>query len=91
MTTAYIARLNRQLEAIGPPEVRLSLHQRFIDWYAALPEIARDRPFAMAELEAALSTQGRFLSPVLLSLGWERRRRWISRGPYSRYWLPPEP
>ena len=91
MISAYISALNRKLEAerqataASPPELR----QRFIDWYAAIPEIARQRPFAMIELERALGTQGKWLSPILLELGWRRGRKWISRGQYNRYWLPP--
>ena len=90
MITAYIAHLNRDLETGSLLAAAPSLHQRFISWYAALPEIARHRPFAMVELEVALSTQGRYLSPILLSLGWNRRRRWSGGGQYNRYWLPPQ-
>lgn len=90
MTSAYVKDLNRQLELshdrlASAPDLR----QRFIEWYAAVPEISRNRRFAMAELEEALQTQGRYLSSVLLSLGWTRKRRWSSRGQYNRYWMPP--
>jgi hypothetical protein len=91
MTSAYVASLRRHSEAdaqINEQDV-CSLRQRFIDWYSALPEISRSRAFAMAEIEAALSTQGKYLSPVLLSLGWTRKRRWSSGGQYNRYWAPP--
>ena len=92
MPSAYIASLNRDLEqpaaAVSVPE--LNLRQRFIDWHAGLPEVARHRAFAMAEIELALGTQGKYLSPVLLSLGWVRRRQWSSGGQYSRYWLAPD-
>jgi hypothetical protein len=89
--SAYIRALNRELAntAAAPPS-KPDLRQRFLDWHASLPEIARLRPFAMAELEQALGTQGKYLSPVLLSLGWQRRRKWSSRGQYNRYWLPSE-
>jgi hypothetical protein len=90
MTSAYIAGLNAGLEVASSPPAAPSLHQRFIDWYATLPEIARQRPFAMIELERALSTQGKYLSTILLELGWRRGRKWSSRGQYNRYWLPPE-
>jgi hypothetical protein len=43
----------------------------------------------MSELEAALKTQGRFISPVLLELGWRRKRNWSTKGQYFRYWVPP--
>lgn len=94
MSSAYIATLKRMLDAsvdgrgVGSP----SLQDRFLAWYAALPEVSRDRPFAMVEFERALQTQGKYLSPVLLELGWRRKRKWSSRGQYHRYWVkPPEP
>lgn len=89
--SAYIARLNLDIEraaaAISVPAP--DLRQRFIEWYAAIPEISRQRAFAMIELERAFSTQGKYLSPILLSLGWQRRRKWSDGGQYCRYWLPP--
>src|SRR3954471_16504500 len=91
MTSAYIANLTRNLEVHADRTAAQapSLSQRFTDWYSALPEISRSRAFAMAEFEAALSTQGKYLSPVLLSLGWTRKRRWSGAGQYNRYWAPP--
>jgi len=92
MSSAYVAKLNRELEAerteahvAAAPDLR----QRFIDWYEALPPVSRSRPFAMEEIERALGSQGRYISKILIGLGWERRRRWSDVGPYSRYWLPP--
>jgi hypothetical protein len=44
----------------------------------------------MSEFEVALNTQGKYISPVLLELGWKRKRRWASGGgQYNRYWKPP--
>lgn len=91
MTTAYIKGLYQsfakdvEAEQLSKPDLR----QRFLDWHIGLPEITRHRPFAMVELEQALGTQGKYLSPVLLSLGWQRKRRWTSLGQYPRYWVPP--
>lgn len=65
------------------------LKQRFLAWFDSQPEISRIRPYSMAELELALRTPGRLLSGVLLSLGWERRRKWSSTGQSPRYWVPP--
>lgn len=92
MPSAYIRALHRNIAAT-PCHSELSkseLRQRFLGWYDSLPEISRNRPFAMTELEQALGTQGRYISPILLSLGWERRRQWSCRGQYLRYWQPPE-
>ena len=91
MSSAYIASLNRDLEqtaaAVSVPAP--NLRQRFIDWHGGLPEIARHRAFAMAEIEQALGTQGKHLSPIMLGLGWVRRRQWSTSAQYSRYWVPP--
>jgi hypothetical protein len=43
----------------------------------------------MIEFERALGTQGRYISPVLLALGWRRKRKWETAGQYCRYWVPP--
>ena len=77
------------IAARSPPPQPLSLRQRFLDWYRSLPEFARNRRFAMSELEMALKSQGKHISPVLLELGWQRKRIWSTTGQYHRYWVPP--
>lgn len=91
MLSAYIKALYRSLddEAAPAQPPKPDLKQRFIDWYDGLPEISRNRPFAMVELEKALGTQGKYLSSILLDLGWQRKREWSSKRQYHRYWLPP--
>lgn len=91
MSSAYVKSLYRGLpdEEGNAPLSQTSLRQRFIGWFDSVPEISRMRPYAMSELEQALNTQGRYLSPILLSLGWQRRRKWSTRGQYHRYWVPP--
>ena len=91
MPSAYIAGLNRDMlaESTRPQPAAHDLRQRFLDWYSTLPAVSRNRPFAMVELEEALGTQGKYLSPILLGLGWTRKRKWSSQGQYHRYWLPP--
>jgi hypothetical protein len=74
-----------EFEQPRPPD----LQTRFEAWFNGLPEFTRQRPFAMREFEVALGRPGRFISAVLLALGWERKRRWDSRGHYHRYWMPP--
>ena len=93
MPSAYIKSLRRSLEAEEQPNVlsRPGLEARFFSWLDSQPEISRHRPYSMTELEKALGTQGRYLSPVLLRLGWERRRKWNSKTQYLRYWVPPSP
>jgi hypothetical protein len=88
--SAYIQLLNTIVDTTNEPVAEpLGLRARFEAWYAALPEVARQRPFAMAEFETALGTQGKYLSPVLIGLHWRRGRRWISRCHYHRLWHPP--
>ncbi len=43
----------------------------------------------MLEIEAALKTQGKYISPVLLELRWRRKRVWSTTSQYHRYWEPP--
>jgi hypothetical protein len=87
---AYVRGLIESTAAAHPPSPRSTLRDRFVAWYDDLPAVSRDRPFSMVEFERALKTQGRHLSPILLSLGWKRKRRWASGGgQYNRYWVPP--
>ena len=89
MTTAWSREL---LEEASTDQLSISnLKQRFLAWFDSQPEISRVRPYGMAELERATGAPGRLLSPVLLALGWERRRKWSSKGQSPRYWVPPEP
>ena len=85
--SAYINQL-KQLERSNY-QPALSLRQKITDWYNNLPEVSRDRAFAMSEIEDAVKSQGRYISAVLLQLGWQRKRKWSTQGRYFRYWLPP--
>lgn len=87
--SAYVAELNKLLASRSLPPQARSLRQRFLDWYRSLPEFTRNRPFSMSEFEAALKTQGKYISPMLLELGWQRKRIWSTMGHYHRYWQPP--
>ncbi len=86
MSSAYLRSLERMLPPpASKPKVK-PLEERFIAWFISLPEFTRHRPFSMREFEIALNSQGRFISPVLLRLGWQRQRQWSSQGQYHRYW-----
>ena len=86
--TAYINYLNNQKQKQMPAaEAPKSLSERFDSWFNSLPAIAKSRPFAMSEFEAALKTQGKYISPVLLRFGFKRLRKWSSDGQYNRYWV----
>ena len=89
MTTAYIRSLE---QAATRPQLSRSpsLRDRIAEWYRGLPAVSRDRRFSMSEIQSALNTQGRFISPVLLELGWRRKRVWSTTGQYHRYWEPPD-
>jgi hypothetical protein len=87
--SAYIAALKSQVAPQQVRRSRLGLKERFVEWHDSLPEFTRNRMFSMREFEEALDTQGKYLSPVLLSLGWERKRLWNSKRQYHRFWVPP--
>jgi hypothetical protein len=89
MPSAYISSLQKLIETQSPPPQPSNLKQRFLEWYRSGPEFARNRRFAMSEIEVALKTQGKYISPVLLELGWQRKRIWSTTGPYHRVWVPP--
>ena len=94
MVSAYIRQLEldrlANLAAEVPPDPpEKALKERFEAWFFSLPAPTRNRPFSMAEFERALGTRGRYLSPVLIALGWHRRRIWSTRQHYHRYWQPP--
>ena len=90
--TAYISGLKSECSANAgtEPKPTPDLQTRLVAWHRSVPAVSRVRPYSMLELEQALGTQGRYLSPVLLNLGWERRRKWSTKQQYLRYWVPPE-
>jgi hypothetical protein len=86
--SAYCDRLKKAQEpATQAP--KQNLQRRFVAWYNGLPEVSRERLFSMTEITSTLKTQGRFISPILLELGWRRKRRWSKTNQYFRYWVPP--
>ena len=85
--SAYIKKLKQQQYYSYQPQI--SLHQKIMDWHRNLPEVSRSRAFSMQEIEDAVNSQGRYISAVLLELGWQRKRKWSTHGQYFRYWLPP--
>lgn len=91
VSSAYLRSLEKMLPSPVSKAKVPPLEESFIAWFNSLPEFTRDRPFSMREFEIALGSQGRFISPVLLRLGWQRQRRWSSRGQYHRCWTPPKP
>lgn len=91
MSSAYIRDLKRSVDAAFEIErqTEATLAERFQSWFESLPEVSRARAFSMREMEQALQTQGKYLSPILLVNGWQRRRKWTSKSQYHRYWVPP--
>ena len=90
MGTAMTAAWSRELleEASTSQLSTPDLEQRFLAWFDSQPEISRVRAYSMTEIERAIGAPGRLLSPVLIALGWERRRKWSSKGQSPRYWVP---
>lgn len=90
--SAYIRQLQECAAAHSAPASRRDpLRERLLNWFTRLPAPTRNRPFAMQEFEAALGTTGRYISPVLVALGWRRKRIWSTPEHYHRFWLPPSP
>jgi hypothetical protein len=87
--SAYINQLKQQQSQSHTHQPQVSLRQKIIDWHRNLPEVSRNRAFSMQEIEDAVKSQGRYISAVLLELGWQRKRKWTTHGQYFRYWLPP--
>ena len=85
--SAYIRMLNEELARQDEQPKSSNLRIRFTAWYNLLPPVSRNRAFAMAEFEVALKTQGKYISPLLINLGWQRKRVWSTSGQYHRYWL----
>ncbi len=89
---AYIYQLQKIAEDVArqehPQHPEEKLENRFVIWFNSLPPLTRQRYFSMSEFEQALHTQGKYLSPVLLKLGWQRKRVWAGQR-YGRYWIPP--
>jgi hypothetical protein len=86
----YAAQLRKEAEARrAQPSQPSSLRERFVATHGGLPAVSRERRFSMSEIEAALKTQGKYISPMLLGLGWRRKRIWSTTRQYHRYWVPP--
>jgi hypothetical protein len=56
---------------------------------AASPDDLMGDEGLFRQLKKALGTQGKYLSPILLDLGWSRKRKWTGLKQYPRYWMPP--
>lgn len=88
--SAYIKKLMEEAARQNAADPQPSyIHKRLERWYSSLPPVARNRPYAMCELQAALKIPGRFLSAALIEAGWTRKRRWVGTAHYYRYWIPP--
>jgi hypothetical protein len=74
LSGACLAELNKLTEAQRSRSSQpSSVSDRFKRWYHLLPAVSRNRRFSMSVFEAAPRTQGKFISPVLLELGWRSR------------------
>jgi hypothetical protein len=62
------------------------LHVKIQEWWAALPESERQRPYTMDEFSQQFKTAPGLIGKALHQLGWRRGRRW-GTGSYGRYWV----
>lgn len=89
--SAYIQKLRESVEDLAPTVPQpTTLREKLISWFTALPAPTRNRPFSMLEFEVALGAAGRNISPILIELGWQRKRLWTGREHYHRVWNPPQ-
>lgn len=77
---------NNAAGAAARAEQLKPLHVKIEEWYAALPESERHRPYAMDEFVRQFKTAPGLIGNALHQLGWQRGRRW-GNGSYGRYWL----
>ena len=90
--SAYVRTLIKSAASAHPPSRSQSLRDRFggrgrVEACRLCPVSA---PSRCPSSRLALKTQGKYISPVLLELGWTRKRRWASGGgQYNRFWMPP--
>jgi hypothetical protein len=79
---SYIADLKRLVaeQSSHSTAPRSTLREKFIRWFESLPAVSKHRRFAMSEFEAALQTQGKYLSPILHARGWRRSRLYAAGG-----------
>jgi hypothetical protein len=84
--SAFLNSLKREMSSISPKRTRES---KLSEWFNAQPEISRQRPYSMEEIERGTCIPSRFLGGLLLRLGWTRHRQWATKSSYRRYWLPP--
>jgi hypothetical protein len=84
--SAYLNSLKREMLSNLPKRTRES---KLSEWFDTQPEISRQRPYSMGEIERDTGIAGRLLGELLIRLGWTRHRRWSSKTSYRRYWLPP--
>lgn len=87
--SAYIHQLEQH--TVEPTHIKAkTLGDLFDQWWVSQPPATRSRAYSMDEFIKALSTQGRYIAPILIKRGWVRHRRWQHRQHYFRVWLPPE-
>jgi len=72
-----------------PASQKRTVESRLLEWFIKQPEVSRQRPYSMEEIERGTGIAGRFLGELLIRLGWTRHRCWIGCTSYRRYWLPP--
>ena len=85
----YAAQLRKGAEARrAHPSQPSSLRDRFVIGTPRCQRFLGTDVF-LCWSRVALKTQGRYISPVLLELRWQRKRVWSTTGQYHRYWLPP--
>ena len=87
---SYIGRLKRlrrereeQREASKPP----ALSDQITTWWENLPASEQRLGYSMEFFKNRFGASPQQLGAILLSLGWQRQRRWETDRPYWRVWV----
>jgi hypothetical protein len=69
---------------------RAALRTQIGEWQRTLAPEAREHGYLLEDIRKVIHATPQQLGLALHELGWHRKRVWLSDGPYSRRWYPPE-
>lgn len=78
-------RAEREEERRNAPRPK-TLSEQITDWHQSLPVAEQRAAYSMEFFQYRFGETPQKLGLALYSLGWQRRRRWETGRPHSRYW-----
>lgn len=87
----YAVRLARlSAEAVQRQRLeKMSLEEKLTQWAVGLSQVERTEGYSMDFFLNHFGSTPAQLGPALYSLGWRRRRQWVTGKPHHRLWVPP--